>query len=364
MLAPVYGCIFVALLPCLYMLELQVHKNPSLALQAETELLAAFVASLFGSMVLYRVFFHRLSAFSGPFGAKVSKVWHVWKVRYSQNHLVMHELYREYGKFVRTGPEEITIFDPEALVAMNGPGSNCTRADWYDGISPLKSVANLRSPTVHDQRRRIWDKAFTANALRYYDSRTTKYAEQLNQLIATSLGRPVNMFVRLGNKPLMQLNGWKDLIEFTKRSLKEKMMNEPHVPDISSYLVGASAERLEEDADYLEGDALVLIIVGSDSTATTLINLFANLARHPKYQEQILKEIQTLPSIMDFSALLKLPILKSVIMETLRLWPPVPTGSGGLVPPAGLNIAGKFIPERTVIFAPRYTIARYRYFFM
>lgn len=68
-----------------------------------------------------------------------------------------------YLTFKFQGPEEITIFDPEAVVAMNGPGSNCTRADWYDGIAPLKSVANLRSPTVHDQRRRIWDKAFSAN---------------------------------------------------------------------------------------------------------------------------------------------------------------------------------------------------------
>ncbi|KAL5322205.1 hypothetical protein ACEPPN_010175 [Leptodophora sp. 'Broadleaf-Isolate-01'] len=299
-----------------------------------------------------------------------------------------------YLTFKFQGPEEITIFDPEAVVAMNGPGSNCTRADWYDGIAPLKSVANLRSPTVHDQRRRIWDKAFSANAVQDYDSRITKYAEQLNQIIVASLGRPVNLydlfsfytsdvmsdlsfgksfgnllggkfhdsvvgvrdfmsvfgtlspvpwFVRLGNNPLMQLNGWKDLIEFTKRSLKERMM----------------AKRLEEDADYLDGDALVLIIVGSDSMATTLINLFANLSRYPKYQEHILKvEIQTLPSILDFPAVLKLPVLKSVIMETLRLWPPVPTRSGRLVPLGRLSIAGKYIPERTVIFAPRYTIAR------
>lgn len=92
--------------------------------------------------------------------------------------------------------------------------------------------------------------------------------------------------------------------------------------------------------------------------ATTLITTFYNLARFPIYQEQIRKELQTISSISDFAAVLELPVLKSVIMETLRLWPPIPTGSGRIVPEGGLTIAGEFIPAGTCIFAPRYTIAR------
>lgn len=60
MKAPVYGCLFVALLPFLYILELHVHKNASLAVQDEVELVAAFIASLFSSMIMYRVFFYHL----------------------------------------------------------------------------------------------------------------------------------------------------------------------------------------------------------------------------------------------------------------------------------------------------------------
>tara|TARA_R110002060_G_scaffold7258_3_gene11100 strand:- start:266 stop:508 length:243 start_codon:yes stop_codon:yes gene_type:complete len=79
---------------------------------------------------------------------------------------------------------------------------------------------------------------------------------------------------------MMQLNGWKSLINYTKASLRERMVvsdfswvskdagqltptqNEPPVPDIASYLLSASAGHLEEDSNYLEGDALVLNIVG------------------------------------------------------------------------------------------------------
>ena len=92
--------------------------------------------------------------------------------------------------------------------------------------------------------------------------------------------------------------------------------------------------------------------------ATTLINTFANLARYPIYQQKIRSELQTISSTSDFAALLELPVLKSIIMETLRLWPPVPTGSGRIVPKGGLQIAGRYIPAGTAIFAPRYTIAR------
>ncbi|KAK0118486.1 hypothetical protein ONS96_011582 [Cadophora gregata f. sp. sojae] len=251
--------------------------------------------------------------------------------------------------------------------------------------------------------------SLTSPAVRDYDSRIIKYAEQLNLLIAASVDQPVNVYAkfsfftsdvmsdlsfgksfgqlvedkfhhsvlgvrefmgvfgtmspipwfgRLGNKPMMQLNGWKSLMNFTKDSLRTRMMNEPPVPDIASYLLSASAGRLEEDANYLDGDALVLNIVGSDQTSTALITLFAQLARYPKYQEQIFQEVQKISSVTDFLAVLRLPILKSVIMETLRLWPPLPTGIGRVVPAGGLTIAGRHIPRGTTIFAPRYTIAR------
>lgn len=95
--------------------------------------------------------------------------------------------------------------------------------------------------------------------------------------------------------------------------------------------------------------------------ATTLITTFANLARYPKYQEQIRSELQSISHISDFAAVIELPILKSVIMETLRLWPPIPTGSGRIVPKGGLTIAEEYIPAGTAIFAPRYTIARRKY---
>ena len=62
-------------------------------------------------------------------------------------------------------PEKIGIFHPEALVTMNGPGSTCTRSDWYDGLYPLQRLANIRSAVIHGQRRRVCNKALSATGM-------------------------------------------------------------------------------------------------------------------------------------------------------------------------------------------------------
>jgi len=62
-----------------------------------------YLSSLFASMVVYRLFFHRLCGFPGPVLARSTKLWHAWKGRHSKNHLLLDELHHQYGDFVRTG---------------------------------------------------------------------------------------------------------------------------------------------------------------------------------------------------------------------------------------------------------------------
>lgn len=69
----------------------------------------AYLPALFASILVYRISrFHRLTSagFPGPFGARLSKLWHVWACRYSKNHEVLDRLHQRYGDFVRTGEYE------------------------------------------------------------------------------------------------------------------------------------------------------------------------------------------------------------------------------------------------------------------
>jgi hypothetical protein len=64
----------------------------------------SYSTALWTSILLYRVFFHRLRGFPGPFMARASKLWHVWKLApRSDNFVLLDKLHEQYGDFVRTG---------------------------------------------------------------------------------------------------------------------------------------------------------------------------------------------------------------------------------------------------------------------
>ena len=154
-----------------------------------------YVSALLASMIIYRKFFHRLRGFPGPGMAGVTKLWHVYHCANSQNHLLLDSMYQKYGQFVRTGPEEITIFHPEVLQAINGPGNSCTKAVWYDLLLPDVAVNTTRSKLEHDKRRRIWDHGFTTKALLNYEERMMKYGEVLERGISqlARKDQPINV---------------------------------------------------------------------------------------------------------------------------------------------------------------------------
>lgn len=73
---------------------------------ASIAVIATYVASLFNSIAIYRLFFHRTKKFPGPTLAKVSKLWHASKVLNSDQHLLLDRLHKQYGDFVRTGQSQ------------------------------------------------------------------------------------------------------------------------------------------------------------------------------------------------------------------------------------------------------------------
>lgn len=79
------------------------HQSPLRELVQTIYLVTYYLLSLFTSIAVYRLFFHRLKDFPGPRLAALTKLWHVWKCRDSRGHLVLQTWHDEYGEFVRTG---------------------------------------------------------------------------------------------------------------------------------------------------------------------------------------------------------------------------------------------------------------------
>ena len=109
--------------------------------------------------------------------------------------------------------------------------------------------------------------------------------------------------------------------------------------------------------DWLSGDAFGVIIAGSDTTASTLVQIYYYLARYPEQVNLLRAELESVPTI-DAVSLSSSPHLNGVINETLRLHPPVPSVGLRLTPTEGLTVGGLFIPGNTTVVAPLYSIHR------
>ena len=84
-------------------------RTSSLRLAAGTTglLVIVYGSSLFASITVYRIFFHRLCRFPGPVMAKVSRFWHVSRLLGKPNFILLDELHQKYGEFVRTGKASV-----------------------------------------------------------------------------------------------------------------------------------------------------------------------------------------------------------------------------------------------------------------
>ena len=81
------------------------------------------------------------------------------------------------------------------------------------------------------------------------------------------------------------------------------------------------------------------------------------LAKYPEYANKIREETRDV-DLNDKKILETLPQLNGFINETLRMVPPIMTGTSRLTGPQGLTLNGMLIPPFTRVTTPRYPIMR------
>lgn len=107
------------------------------------------------------------------------------------------------------------------------------------------------------------------------------------------------------------------------------------------------------DEDELRGEAGVLIIAGSDTTAVSLSGLFFYLTGDPrrcqKLENEILATFESAEDVVYGPKLLGCTYLKACIDEALRLAPGGPCESPREVLPGGIRIKGEYYPPGTIV---------------
>lgn len=152
-----------------------------------------YLAGIYTSLLVYRLFFGPLRAFPGPLGARISNFWFSFQLANHHAYEKVAKLHRQHGDYIRIGSNDISTIHPLAVNAIYGPGSKCTKADWYDINLPMVSMQTTRHQSVHDKRRRIWSNAFGDKALRGYEDRIKTFQDKLIARIASCRDPSVNV---------------------------------------------------------------------------------------------------------------------------------------------------------------------------
>ncbi|TEA14427.1 Cytochrome P450 monooxygenase aclL [Colletotrichum sidae] len=104
--------------------------------------------------------------------------------------------------------------------------------------------------------------------------------------------------------------------------------------------------------DELESNSSILIIAGSETTATVLAGVTYLLLKNPDKMKRLTDEVRDSFASEDeinFTSVNKLPYMLACLDETLRMYPPVPTGLPRVVPEGGATIAGHYVPENSIV---------------
>ncbi|WPH03318.1 cytochrome P450 [Acrodontium crateriforme] len=376
----------------------------------------SFALALYTSMLIYRAFLHPLRNYPGPFMAKTSKFWHSFKAAKMHWYRDVWDLHVQYGEFVRTGPNEVSITDPQAVDLIHGPKTKCIKSAWYDMAYPDTSLQFSRDKAEHDKRRRVaWERAFSAKALRNYDDTVISHADQLIGAITKFNGKPVNvakwynyftadtMFSLGFGTPVNMLetgddhwtikilqDGSKNLAALgpipwilcilswfpflAKENFAAKYWTEDQIrarknrvvekdKDLMAWLLkplepmSNSAKREEQ---WLMSDARLAIVAGTDTSTAALSYTSYHLAKQPELTAKLRKELIEHHIDKDFSVLRLQDCkhLQSIIDESMRLHPPVPDGVYRMTPPEGLQIGEHYIPPNVTVIMPTYTVHR------
>jgi tryprostatin B 6-hydroxylase len=95
-----------------------------------SSVLGYFLAGLYGSLIMYRLFFNPLNRFPGPYFARLSSFYLVFRSTKLDTNRRLYQLHQKDGKFVRIGPNDLSITEPDGVQVVSGATSKCSKSSW------------------------------------------------------------------------------------------------------------------------------------------------------------------------------------------------------------------------------------------
>ncbi|KAJ5960900.1 uncharacterized protein N7479_008050, partial [Penicillium vulpinum] len=373
------------------------------------------------SKVIYNVFFHPLSRFPGPLEHKISRLAYVYRSMRGTLPFEMLEMHERYGNIVRIAPDELAFSHPDAWQDIMGHQkgqSEFSKANWfYHPIDQPSHVVN-ESREQHGRLRRQMAHGFSEKAMREQELMIRGYVDMLLDRLHEfcKSGTPVILsdwynyttFDIIGDLAFGEpfgclqgsnLDGWikgifdagrlgiilqalsfyplvkRTLLSLAPASVKkaqdkhkklteQKMMRrmdkEEGRPDLIEGLL-RKREELNLSIDELIANAEILIIGGSETTASLLSGvtylLLTNLTAYKKLKEEVRTVFESQEEI-NLISVNKLPYMLACLDEALRMYPPIANGLPRMCPEGGAKVLGEYIPANTYVSVHQWALYR------
>ncbi|EXJ90055.1 hypothetical protein A1O3_03123 [Capronia epimyces CBS 606.96] len=156
------------------------HQHAGPALYAWNLNLGAYLGSLV--LVVYRLFFHPLQRYPGPWLCKITRFVASWHVITQDSHRWMMKLHEKYGDVVRVSPNELSYINVSVVESIHGAkAGKLARGPFYAGDPnrPADSMLSTRDLVEHRWRRKGWERGFGTVQLREFEPRVVRHLDTL-----------------------------------------------------------------------------------------------------------------------------------------------------------------------------------------
>ncbi|KAI1388851.1 putative cytochrome P450 [Hypoxylon trugodes] len=366
--------------------------------------------------IIYNLYFHPLRDFPGPLIQRASRLpWAIRHALGSQA-LYTQKLHDKYGPIVRVGPNHLTFTDPRAWkdiyghrVGTEGDMAEMPKTRVFNKTIRSQPTSILNADREeHSRFRRALSHGFSDNAMRQQEPMIKKYVDLLLQrlheecdngkkalnieawynwttfdivgdlvfgqsfhcldnvdyhpwiefifssirfgaitvaMTYLGLGDLVQLLVKLGGNAIKRVRKYTDDMVRTRLSMEK---------DRDDLFEGLIKRREDWNLSFqkLSANAFILVLAGSETTATTLSGATYLLLTHPEILEKLKKEVRSAFTSVDeitISSVNKLSYMLAILNESLRLYPPVTSGLVRSVPEGGEQIAGHYVAAGTYV---------------
>ncbi|GFP52263.1 trichothecene C-15 hydroxylase [Trichoderma asperellum] len=135
--------------------------------------------------------------------------------------------------------------------------------------------------------------------------------------------------------------------QLTQEKVNKRLADTNPRPDFMEVMTKREGD-MKFSYPELVDNASLLIIAGSETTATTLSGVTYMLLTHQEILQKTIDEVRSSFSSeaeIDLLSVQKLGYMMAVLQETLRMYPPVPATIPRKAQPGGDMICGQYVPE-------------------